>query len=741
MTLIAGINQETIVDVRREGDEFVFSTSSAGDGTVPLDFAMLDGVQTYYIEEKHGSLPNNGLASRAVIDLIETGETDLLPTTWTPTRRGITREVRGSDLVPVPFDGRTGEAVSEREMRYLLEEFAAPPRPAREHGDPAAGGDVAAALSGEPIVIGRKRQSRVDLVVAHGDITQLDTRALVLGVFKDVPPAGAALAIDRQLDGAISEFAERRMFRANVGDVFVMPANRSRLRTDMVVFVGMGTYDDLSAELLRQVSENVARVLARTRVDEFGTVLLGAGSGLAVGEVLANLVEGFLRGIRGSEGGSLRAITFVEYDRDRFQLLHREILRLSNTSLFDDVEATVYVDELPAAPAEPAPRTGTGSTPDLKQPVYLLVRETPALTDAATDLSMDAPFTIRASLLTAGAKATVITDEIEVKAPELNAHLADIETPSFGSDSLPAFGRRLAELALPPLVRNGLAAFPDHPLMVIHDARTSRIPWETINVSETDEPSFPASGAGLSRKYEAENLSVAKWLEERRQAEKLSVLLIVNPTEDLPGAELEGRGIEEILEADPSIRLTQLRRSEATLAAVRAAFRSGEYDVVHYAGHAFFDPMNRARSGLICHGHRVLTGTEAARLEHLPALVFFNACESGRVRGPASRDRARLRSAAERDSGRGTATRIETNIGLAEALLRAGVANYLGTYWPVGDAAAEAFGKEFYTQIARGAPIREALQAGRSAVRARGSVDWADYVHYGSPEFRIKRAG
>lgn len=727
MTLIAGINQDTIVGVRRDGDDFVFSTSAEGDGTVPLDFALLDGVQTYYVEESHGSLPNNTEVARAVIDLIETGETAVLPTSWTPSRRGISGEVRGPDLISVPFDGRTGEQISERELRNLLDEFAAPLRPEREQASVPIG-DLSASLSGEPIVVGRKRQSRVDLVVAHGDITQLDTRALVLGVFKDVPPAGAALAIDRQLDGAIAEFAERRLFRANVGEVFVMPANRSRLRTDMVVFVGMGTFDDFSGELLRQVAENVARVLARTRVDEFGTVLLGAGSGMAVSDVLANLVQGFLRGIGEGDAGNLRAITFVEYERERFQVLHQEILRLTNTSLFDDVEATVYVDDLPAAPAEPARRVDGERTTGEKPAVYLLVREMPGLAAIATDLSLNAPFAIRASLLTVGARATVITDEIQVPAPALNLHLAQMETAAFDEQSLPEFGRRLGELVLPPLVLKGLAAFGDNPLVVIHDARSSRIPWETLNVGDAGAPQFPASGAGLSRKYEAEDLSVAKWLEQRRLADKLSVLLIVNPTEDLPGADREGAIIKAILEADAAVELTELRRAQATLAAVRAAFRSGDYDVVHYAGHAFFDPRNRARSGLLCHGHRVLSGGEVSRLEHLPALVFFNACES-----------ARVRSSSERDQGRGTATRIETNIGLAESMLRGGVANYLGTYWPVGDEPAKEFGRVFYNEIARGGSIGAALQAGRAVVRALLSVDWADYVHYGSPGFQVKR--
>jgi CHAT domain-containing protein len=318
----------------------------------------------------------------------------------------------------------------------------------------------------------------------------------------------------------------------------------------------------------------------------------------------------------------------------------------------------------------------------------------------------------------------VVTDVIDVDAERLNRHLETIETESFDFPGLAAFGAALGELVLPPLVRDALAGIQDRHLVVIHDARASRVPWETLNIDGW----FPAAEAGVSRKYEAENLTVAKWLEERRLAPELRVLLVANPTLDLPGADEEGERVGALLRQAPSVRLTELRREAATFGAVRAALRSGEFDVVHYAGHAFFDPVNRARSGLLCHGRQVLSGHDLATLEHLPALVFFNACEA-----------ARVRSASARRQGRETARRLETNVGLAEALLRAGVGNYLGTYWPVGDLPAQAFAEAFYGSLIGGEPLGAALAAGRRRVRERESVDWADYVHYGSPGFVVKR--
>ena len=70
--------------------------------------------------------------------------------------------------------------------------------------------------------------------------------------------------------------------------------------------------------------------------------------------------------------------------------------------------------------------------------------------------------------------------------------------------------------------------------------------------------------------------------------------------------------------------------------------------------------------------------------------------------------------------------------------MRGGVANFMGTYWPVGDEAADAFADAFYSNVLTGKSIGEALQAGRGAVREIPSKDWANYIFYGNPDFVLK---
>ena len=77
--------------------------------------------------------------------------------------------------------------------------------------------------------------------------------------------------------------------------------------------------------------------------------------------------------------------------------------------------------------------------------------------------------------------------------------------------------------------------------------------------------------------------------------------------------------------------------------------------------------------------------------------------------------------------------------GVAEALMRGGIANYLSTHWPVGDSAAETFATEFYKEILAGNSIGDATLTGRRALSKHGDRDWADYVLYGNYDFIFKQ--
>ncbi|MEO8429492.1 MAG: alpha/beta fold hydrolase, partial [Verrucomicrobiota bacterium] len=177
-TLIAGINQDTVTDAHFDGTEFTFSVSKDGDGTVPLTFAQLPNVRTYYVEESHGSLPNNSKVITAVKDLLSLGTTDALPQQWVPQRAAprVIDEATVRSAVPDAATAGQGAAISDKAVRELLEEVAAP---TSKEEQLAVTTSPVASVKG--VVVGRKLQRRLDLRLAHGSITEANSKAYVLG--------------------------------------------------------------------------------------------------------------------------------------------------------------------------------------------------------------------------------------------------------------------------------------------------------------------------------------------------------------------------------------------------------------------------------------------------------------------------------------------------------------------------------------------------------------------------------
>jgi hypothetical protein len=330
--------------------------------------------------------------------------------------------------------------------------------------------------------------------------------------------------------------------------------------------------------------------------------------------------------------------------------------------------------------------------------------------------------TWRSSLLTGGSSAAIFSQSQEFTAAALEKLGREFQRDSLDAARVKSLGAKLGALTLHPALARALRATRGQALSVVHDAASSRVPWEALNLRGW----FPALDGGMSRRYATADLVPARFDASRREQRELSVLLIANPTGDLPGAEAERERIAHILARYKTVRLSEVAGDAATMARVTAEFESGRHDVIHYAGHAVFDEQRPGDGGLaLADGE--LTGAHLSALGRLPPLVVFNACESARLR----RGAKPRRGATQRGQG------IARNLSLAETLLRAGLAHYVGTHWPVEDASATAFATVFYRELLRGT-VGDALVKARRAVHARRSPDWADYVHYGDAEFRLK---
>jgi len=760
--LIAGTGQPTKVAARMGDNEFEYLVTNEGDGTVPLASALLPGLaSTFFARAGHGFFANDGKVRAATVDLLRRGGTMVLGSATPPVVRSRGEQwVRESDLrtVASSLAGRRAPGIMTHAQRLAVL-FGEPSVVPARAADPVAAESPRRDLPRlEQVTVGRRKLRRLEVAFYRGSITDVSARAYVLGTFLGVTPSGAAGALDSLMDGAISELLGHNMFGSRTGEVFILPLAQREVRAEMGVFVGMGSYDKFKAaespppqagsrgtrfHLHRQhvpaleiAAENAARMLARTKVDDFATVLLGGTVAEDLAASAESMLRGFLRGLEEADHGQgVRRLVFCETNEERFHAVRRQIVELASTPLcegmefvFSELDPPPEVERLRALGVSTSVARTTGP-----EPVYLLVR-----TEPAGGSGRQATTTWKASFLGPSNRAAVREEAVELAAGELDDLLAVVAgdgVPQPGEES--ELGRRIAERLLPKQILADLqAAVVERPLVILHDAEASKIPWETLgfSISRKEELVHPALAKGISRRFLADASVCARWATPSRRDGSIDVLLISNPTDDLAEAEKEAKKLREVLSADSRFRVDHsLCGAAATRGAILGKLASGRYDIVHYCGHAFFDPANRDACGLVCAQQEVLTGRDVAGIAKLPFLMVLNGCQSAKTRrggkGPAK----------QKTAGRpvGWTAAAQT---IAETMLCSGIANLVGTFWPVDDAGAQRFAVRFYQELLAGHALGVAVTVARKELHP-GNSDWANYALFGNPMTRLGPEG
>jgi hypothetical protein len=686
-TMVVGCNRTTATGVAIRDGDFEYEYSLQGDGTVPVELARLSGARHSYVECGHSEMP---LAERVIdgtLDLLATGATQRFAAA-PPVRRGSLTRVRDSELRQQYLGKVDWPHMTPEQRRLFLDTLNEPPR-GRTHRKPQ-----------------RPAARPLTLRVRVGDVANARAAATAVAVLRGVPASGAAADIDHRLGGVIADWLQHRVVSGDAGHITPIPRalqRRGSRTRSAYLLVGLGRFDRLSLDVIEHAAENLARFAEQPQYRSLATVAWGSHSGIAPEDSFAAQIRGLLRARAAGQTGLTRMDLHV---------LRRADAQRVQARLADFVKSRPAgsLRLAPLAAARVSAATRSRRTPGT---AHLIV---------AAESRRGARETWRASLLTGGTSAAIYSQSQEFATRELEKLDREFLDESLSLAKVKTLGAKLAALTLHPSLARALLDARGQAVSVVHDAAGSRVPWETLNLRGW----YPALENGMSRRYATADLVPARFDSSRRAQKELGVLVIANPTGDLPGADAELARISGILGAARSVRVTEVAREAATLARVTAEFESGRYDVIHYAGHAFFETRRPGESGLqLADG--ALTGAHLAALGRLPPLVVFNACESARLRrGGGTRTRAQLRSQAMR-----------TNLSLAETLLHAGLAHYIGTHWPVADNAAEAFAATFYRELLRGT-IGSALVKARRAVHARRSPDWADYVHYGDAEYRLK---
>lgn len=239
------------------------------------------------------------------------------------------------------------------------------------------------------------------------------------------------------------------------------------------------------------------------------------------------------------------------------------------------------------------------------------------------------------------------------------------------------------------------------------DSNLAHIPWDLLY----DGKSF------LGDKFRIGKSIDGTWKEKiRNDKPKLKILLLVNPTMDLEDAQEEGHILIETLNTEISNDLLEIQMYVGDrITKFKFLSEIQNYDIVHFAGHVVYNE-NYPNGGILLANNEVLSSKEIERLPNTPYLVFLNAC----------------RSAIK-----------ESNIGLANAFLKAGVPNYIGTNWNIPDSQKTIdFAINFYRHLFDEKSIGDALFEARKYARENHELHeliWASYSLHGNPITKIFR--
>lgn len=332
--------------------------------------------------------------------------------------------------------------------------------------------------------------------------------------------------------------------------------------------------------------------------------------------------------------------------------------------------------------------------------------------DAVFEWTVSAPLQVRHRIPWPEAELRALLQQWEALVSRANALRESPEPASGGlEEEMAALGRLMRDQLTPAKLRKVLDEAAPHYLTLVVDPALSAVPWELV--ATADAPWCVARALGRQVLLDYQSIAIPT----RHDRESPAVLIVCNPTGDLPEAQAEGEALLETLIgtgrfgpieflAGARVRkLDLLRRLESA-------------DWVYYLGHGDADPVDPANSGWRLQGGR-LTCRQFRTLSSPPALVFANACDSGR----------------EVHTGQ-QLTLPEHGAGMATSLLLAGVSHYLGAVWPIPAESSTDFATCFFQQVLAGTPVGEAVRMARRTVRAQqGAPDllWASYVLYGDP--------
>ncbi|MFZ0242717.1 MAG: CHAT domain-containing protein [Desulfobacterales bacterium] len=276
-------------------------------------------------------------------------------------------------------------------------------------------------------------------------------------------------------------------------------------------------------------------------------------------------------------------------------------------------------------------------------------------------------------------------------------------------------GQILYDELLTLSIKERLRNTPAESLVLAIDDQLVHIPWELLY----DGRQFLCQRFEMGRVVTTSRNFPGS--HSRALAVPLRMLILADPTGDLKGAYAEGTQIRDFIDQNRTFVRVSLRADHVSADVIKGKLRN--FDFIHFAGHADYQPQNSDDSGWRLRDSRLSTKDiiKMAGTTTMPAMIFANACQSGRT------EQWTLSES------------FENNIfELANAFLLAGVKHYIGTFWEILDEQSNLFALEFYRHLFSDISVGQALNRARKTyieLHGEESIVWASYVLYGDPSY------
>lgn len=701
-----------------EGDEIpklaapppAFLGTTEGDGQVTYESGLLDQERTWYVDAAHGDLPAQKEIFPALVDLLERGTTNNLPTSPGATR---------------------GLAVSGQRLLS-----AEPPQIFPDDQDLAA-----AALGKRVKAAPRTNVHQLKISVLHTDLRNAHY-PIAVGHYKDDLIIGAERVIDRALNGRLTQLLQVGLYPGAEGTAEVVRVKDADVKgadIEGALIVGLGEYGQATRDKVRNgVTIAALRYAMRVLNDgdppgkqgwrsaSFTSLLLGtySSAAMSVTDAVSAILQGALQANRLLRRQGLwdevriDEIEITElYEDVATQAAHaaRYLTAAPPINLEPDeallFEPAYLQEDEGGRPQRPLHQYAAGWVHRLKIAVEKHEDEPPAARDDAEKRLIFTMLTERARL----------EEKVVPSQGKLIKHFIGKAIRS--ADNTRKLGATLFDLLIPNSFKDLFGAEGDWLLLV--DNESAQYPWELMAQRTRGLLTPLTADRGLIRQLVTEDFRV-----QPQSAQGNNVLIIGDPKLDnpnfqqLPGAVSEAKAVKAQFEgaAGKDFAVTALIGAEAP-EIIHQLFEK-DYRIIHLAGHGFYDDDEKhhaARSGMVLGDGIWLTAAEIQQLTVVPDLVFINCCFLGSI---------------DREP---RANRLAASIALE--LIRMGVRVVIAGGWAIDDDAAKTFAEVFYQKMLSNHTFGAAVKEARRAVKYDDSNTWGAYQCYGSPDFRLYRRG